>query len=676
MKKVYFVFLIIFSISCNKNSNEANFSKEIDFRNDLDSSKNLNYNLLKRNDFAENAYQQIIKDNQRQISLSEIDELADVFYSLNNFKKSKEIFKIILKEGRNQKNDLLVAESLYNIAYCEMSMFSNDSSYYYFSKAEKYYIKGKKLNNIANIKINKANILWSKNDFAGAESLAIASLKNALNTKDYLTIYSCYITIGNCLLGINNDFKALEYYKKAIAAVDKIERDKQGNLKISAIHYIAKIYQKQSQHQKAISILENEIDEKQLRELDIKLYCYQKNTKNYSKFKLGNKSSVEEFLETLKIGDSLKFAPIQITSKTYLGEYYLVQKDTSKANFYLKDAQKQANQNDIFEDELTILKLLSKANPQQTSYYSNRFIQLNDSLQIEERKTRDKFARIEFETDQIISQKETVQNENIQLNRNIWIIVGFALLTILILVLWYKNKSQKAKTRELLLKQEQQKANEEIYQLMMDQQQKVEEGKNIEKQRISLDLHDSVMGKLTAVRMNLYVALLKNNLADDIDFSKQIDEIQEVEKEIRAIAHNLNSDLFSDNANFISVVEQLFNKIENHSQLQFNLHVSDALNWDLVSNNIKINLYRILQEALQNIEKYAEAKNVAIIMTLSETNEIVIIISDDGTGFDSSKKSSGIGIKNMKLRMEELNGSFDIQSEIGKGTKINLTIPM
>ena len=668
--------MIIFLISCNKNSKEANSSKEIDFRNYLDSSKNLNYNLLKRNDFAENAYQQIIKDNQRQISLSEIDELADVFYSLNNFKKSKEIFKIILEEGRNRKNDLLVAESLYNIAYCEMSMFSNDSSYYYFSKAEKYYIKAKKLDNIANIKINKANILWSKNDFAGAESLAIASLKNALNTKDYLTIYSCYITIGNCLLGMNNDFKSLEYYKKGIAVVDKIERDKQGNLKISAIHYIAKIYQKKNQHQKAISILENEINEKQLRELDVKLYCYQKNTKNYSRLKLGDKSTVNQFLETLKIGDSLNFAPIQITSKSHLGEYYLAQKDTAKANFYLKDAQKQAHQNAIFEDELIILKLLSESNPKQNYYYSNRFIQLNDSLQIEERKSRDKFARIEFETDQIISQKETVEKENAQLNSRIWIIVSFAILTLLVILLWFMNKSQKAKTRELLLKQEQQKANEEIYQLMMDQQQKIEEGKNIEKQRISLDLHDSVMGKLTAVRMNLYVALLKNNLADDIDFSKQMDEIQEVEKEIRAIAHNLNSDLFSDNANFISVVQQLFNKIENHSQLQFKLHVSDALNWDLVSNNIKINLYRILQEALQNIEKYADAKNVAIIMTLSETNDIDITISDDGIGFDSSKKSSGIGIKNMKLRIEELNGSFDIQSEIGKGTKINLTIPM
>ena len=226
------------------------------------------------------------------------------------------------------------------------------------------------------------------------------------------------------------------------------------------------------------------------------------------------------------------------------------------------------------------------------------------------------------------------------------------------------------------MQQEQQKANEEIYQLMLDQQQKIEEGKNIEKQRISLDLHDSVMGKLTAVRLNLYVALVKNNLVDDLAFSKQIDEIQDVEKEIRSIAHDLNSNLFSDNANFIGIVKQLFNRIENHSQIHFNLHVSDALNWDLVSNTIKINLYRILQEALQNIEKYANAKQVAIVMTLSDANEIEIEISDDGNGFDRSKKSFGIGLKNMKQRTEEIKGTFSIQSEIKKGTKISLTIPL
>jgi len=650
----------------------------------LDNTKNLDSLLI-----------EISKSNDKKYKLKKVDsiykilksqkldsitrrrfiDIADIYVSLND-EKYVEITKFLISNPANPLNhketsfcNALLGSYYYNISEYE-------KAYLYLNNSENSYEKLNDNESISYIKLSKANILWCKNDFVGAEKLSISSLKIALLKQNYELVYSCYITIGNCLMGTNDYTKALEYYTKAIDVVNKIEKGKQGNLKIPAINYIALLYQKQNQHQKAISILENEINEKELKKLDIKLYCYQKNTKNYSKFKLDNKSSVEEFLETLKIGDSLKFAPIQITSKTYLGEYYLAQKDIAKANFYLKDAQKQAHQNDIFEDELKILKLLSKANPQQTSHYSNRFIQLNDSLQIEERKTRDKFARIEFETDQIILEKETVEKENDQLSSRIWVIIGFSILLILILLLWFMIKSQKAKTRELLFKQEQQKANEEIYQLMIDQQHKINEGKNIEKQRISLDLHDSVMGKLTAVRMNLYVALLKNNLADDIDFSKQIDEIQEVEKEIRAIAHNLNSNLFSDNANFINIVKQLFSRIENHSQIRFNLHVSDALNWDLVSNSIKINLYRILQEALQNIEKYADAKNVAIIMTLSETNDIDITITDDGIGFDSSKKSSGIGIKNMKLRMEELNGSFNIHSEIGKGTKINLTIPM
>jgi signal transduction histidine kinase len=384
---------------------------------------------------------------------------------------------------------------------------------------------------------------------------------------------------------------------------------------------------------------------------------------------------IELFKEIEKIADSIKFVPTQVEIKTHLGEYYLYQKDTIKAIFYLKYAQKLAHKNNIFEDELKILKLLQLANPKRANLFSNRYIQLNDSLQDVERATRDKFARIEFETDEITNQKEIVSKENNLLNKRIWIISVFGLLSLLVIVLWFMNKSQKAKTRELLLKQEQQKANEAIYQLMIDQQQQMEEGKNIEKQRISLELHDGVMGKLSAVRLNLYAALYKENLIENEVFTKQIDEIQEVEKEIRTIAHDLNSNLFSDNANFIGIVKELFTKIENHSQIYFTLQVSEAVNWDLINNSIKINLYRILQEALQNIEKYANAKNVFLTMSLIESNKINIVISDDGIGFDTNKKSNGIGIKNMKARIVELNGKFNIQSELNQGTEINLTIP-
>ena len=325
---------------------------------------------------------------------------------------------------------------------------------------------------------------------------------------------------------------------------------------------------------------------------------------------------------------------------------------------------------------MRILKLLGEASPSQLGFYSRRYTQLNDSLLTVERATRDKFARIEFETDEITTQKNVVANKNLQLLNSIWVILSIGFLAILLIYVIYKNLLQKAKTRELLLKQNQQNANEAIYQLMIDQQRQIEEGKNTEKQRISQELHDGVMGKLSAVRLNLYAALYKANLIEDPLFAKQIDEIQAVEQEIRTIAHDLNSNLFSDNANFTGIVKELFYKIENHSQIHFTLEVSDALNWDLIHNTIKINLYRILQEALQNIEKHANANNVTVVMALVETKEINILISDDGQGFDTNQKKYGIGIKNMKARIMELNGTFAIHTKVGKGTKINLIIPI
>jgi len=603
-------------------------------------------------------------------------DLATAYFQLGNNKKYLEIAnKLFIKAKKNNDQDG-ISES----AYCIANFFYNeaeyDSAYFYLKKSEKAYLYINEKASLAYVKNIRANILTFKKDHVGAEKLSIEALKIAKKEKYNLLIYNCYLTLGNSLTGLKNYKKAVEYYNKAIEETNNLKKEpKYFIFKALAYDYIADVYQKNLEYNKSIAIAKQALQFDDFKKNDIAIYCYLTNNIAYSKFKLGDKSVLKPFQETLKIGDSIQSIPIQITSKSYLGEYYLAQRDTLKANTYLKEAQLQAHQNNIFEDELKIIKLLQQANPIQETFYADRYIQLNDSLQNVERATRDKFARIEFETDEITSEKEIVKKENNELITKIWVVLGFALLSLFVIILWFMNKSQKAKTRELLLKQEQQKANEEIYQLMINQQQQIEEGKNIEKQRISLELHDGVMGKLSAVRLNLYAALYKVNLIENEMFAKQIDEIQTVEQEIRTIAHDLNSNLFSDNANFIGIVKELFAKIENHSQIHFTLQVSDAVNWDLVNNVVKINLYRILQEALQNIEKYADAKNVAVLMSKSEENELLITISDDGNGFDTKQKKNGIGLSNMKTRVAELNGKITIESALKKGTKINLIIP-
>lgn len=614
------------------------------------------------------------KESRKQFEINTRNDLLKLGNKYAYEKKFYEINKIIENKAESNKDTLGNIYAKTNIGLYYFNLFSNDSAYYYFSKAEKLSLQLKGNPHICEIFQYKADLLWCQKDFTAAETTAIKSLKNSKGNN--IVTYSSYLTIANALFGMNNYDKSLIYYNKALIKLEELKKLKQYNeLKTQTYNYIAKVYHKKKLYQKVIEYLKINVNLIKIKKTDLKTYSHVVNTIAYSKLKLNDKSSLLLFKEVEKIADSIKFVPTQVEVKTYMGEYYLIQQDKVKASTYLKDAQKLAHKNNIFEDELKILKLLEQANPNLSNFYSDRYIILNDSLQDVERATRDKFARIEFETDEITNQKEIVSKENNLLNKRIWIISVFGLLSLLVIVLWFMNKSQKAKTRELLLKQEQQKANEAIYQLMIDQQQQMEEGKNIEKQRISLELHDGVMGKLSAVRLNLYAALYKENLIENEVFSKQIDEIQEVEKEIRTIAHDLNSNLFSDNANFIGIVKELFTKIENHSQIYFTLQVSEAVNWDLINNSIKINLYRILQEALQNIEKYANAKNVFLTISLIESNKINIVISDDGIGFDTNKKSNGIGIKNMKARIVELNGKFNIQSELHQGTEINLTIP-
>jgi len=86
-------------------------------------------------------------------------------------------------------------------------------------------------------------------------------------------------------------------------------------------------------------------------------------------------------------------------------------------------------------------------------------------------------------------------------------------------------------------------------------------------------------------------------------------------------------------------------------------------------------LYRVVQEQLNNITKYANARDVAI--TLKKENSVLFLtIADDGVGFDTSKRSgSGIGLSNMKSRIEFYSGTLNIISAPMKGCKLEIAIP-
>lgn len=671
---LFIICICILLFNCKKNDVFDKGSKTNDLNWLLTQANNSKISNKKRLEYANLVYDELKKENYDSIIKNKYSILSGVYYNLNDREKFIKICKEIIYRSEKASDFEISGITNYNLGYYFNDKFEGDSAYFYFNKAEKILKNTKRKAYLENVILSKANLLWAKKDYAASESLAVKALKIAQQKNNVAIIYDSYISIANSLAGMNKDKEAIDYYNKALNKNKDLSKNQKIVSRASINNYIANIYQKENQHKKAIEYSKKGLSDKAIKKLDIKVYCYLINNLGYSKLKTNEKDVLPLLNEVLHITDSTKFAPTQIEVKSNLGEYYLSQNDTLKANTFFKDAQILAHKNNIFEDELKILQLLSLSDAPKSGFYTNRYIQLNDSLQNVERATRDKFARIEFETDEITTEKDAVVKEKDQLQQRIWIVTGFAILSLLVIILWFMNKSQKAKTRELLLKQEQQKANEEIYQLMIDQQQKIEEGKQIEKRRISQELHDGVMGRLSSIRLNLFVLNKKTDEETIKNCLNYIKDIQGIEKEIRTIAHDLNKNLFSDSANFVSIVENLFTAIKNHSDIEFNLIADERINWETINNNIKINVFRIIQEALQNIDKYAKASKVLITMTKAE-NAIDIEINDDGIGFDVKSTKDGIGLKNMKERMDEIGGEITIDSNLNRGTKINLTIP-
>ncbi|MGB1231006.1 MAG: sensor histidine kinase, partial [Winogradskyella sp.] len=89
---------------------------------------------------------------------------------------------------------------------------------------------------------------------------------------------------------------------------------------------------------------------------------------------------------------------------------------------------------------------------------------------------------------------------------------------------------------------------------------------------------------------------------------------------------------------------------------------------------VKINLYRILQEGLQNIIKHAQAKQVVLDFSVIQ-NQLVMKLTDNGVGFSTTENSNGIGTKNITSRVKDINGTIDITSKKGKGTTIHISVP-
>ena len=216
------------------------------------------------------------------------------------------------------------------------------------------------------------------------------------------------------------------------------------------------------------------------------------------------------------------------------------------------------------------------------------------------------------------------------------------------------------------------------------------EGIETERSRISKEIHDTVLQDIKALSFKYELidsADVQNNesLKDEL-----ISQTNFCISQLRAICNNLTPIELSGNNKdingFILAIHNLIDQFTAKSGIECILKMQDKLDISSLSMKQTINIFRIIQEALNNIEKHAKASIVSIIITIIQNNNqkmLKVYITDNGTGFNSEKllKETALqyghfGISNMRNRAKDINASFSISSEINSGTEIKLEVPV
>ncbi len=201
------------------------------------------------------------------------------------------------------------------------------------------------------------------------------------------------------------------------------------------------------------------------------------------------------------------------------------------------------------------------------------------------------------------------------------------------------------------------------------------QGQEEERSRLAKDLHDGLGGMLSGVKLSF------NNMKENLvltpenfqAFQQSINRLDETITELRKVSHNLMPDVllkFGLTEALQDYCSQL-NSSTNATTIVFQ-HIGEKR---IISNTGNLYMYRIIQELINNSLKHGNATSILAQLN-TNAEKILITVDDNGKGFNPADliNSKGIGMSNIKQRVEYLKGKMDIDSQLGKGTSVNIEL--
>lgn len=567
-----------------------------------------------------------------------------------------------------RNDDYALAKVYNNIGMYYHNMEMLDSTFYYYLLAENIY---KNLNDSVRIGENQfyqARLLFEMGLYLESEvkvSNSLSLLRNSINNP---VPFEANQLMALCLME-HNDYKEGErYFLQALDLMEKDYKKKQvldeGNLKVAlAAVYgnLAAVYLKQEKFQNSYEYAEKGLSYLSVNDYPV-LISFLETTKAIASFELtGDKNNFKIIENNFKIDSTLGHIHRMFITGNDLAHLYLESGDRKRALLWGRKIYDLVKEQDLKVLERQALEFILLNEDHKFKNEVDHLIHLNREIQEQDNNTRNRFARIAYETELIIA-------ENDHLKGVIYLITITGLSVVIVLILFFYVARLRSKNRALKLIEGQKKANESIYQLIIDKNNIATKVKKAERNRIAKDLHDGIVNGIFTIRFNLQQIECDNGELKNV----LVEELKKLEIGTRDLSHSLrNVDLFKDNK-FIEILKELVNLQKNEWNTCFCVYEKNDVDLEVFSSSQKVNIYYIIKEALQNVNKHSQASK-CIVNFVNIDDGVLCSISDNGVGFLIGN-SNGIGLNNMKERASFLKTNLKVESFEGKGTTISFLI--
>lgn len=516
---------------------------------------------------------------------------------------------------------------------------------------------------------NYAMIIDHKDDRKSMVQIQIDKIiPAAIKQKDYNQAAKSYQAIGSALKEIGDTERGIYYFKKGLELYEKYPLSKERHA-ISLLNLAREYVESRELNLAKSYLLKSERILDTLKE-SLAHLNYGETASMYYCAKNDFPKALQVVEKALKIAEQLNM-PYEIGMMHYqkfnifysLGKYELALKELK---IVMRDMpyDMTSNMQQIAKD---LSNTYAKLNDYPNAYkWLGKHVAIKDSLaqvayksEIAGLETRfrtaeknEKIMRLEFE------QRETVlQQKNQRLYNYILGIFSLVLLLLLVLSVYLYRQHRKRAQRDLELLAQQQEL--QVTKALL-------EGEELERHRVARDLHDGLGGHLTAMRLQVSS---EDNLPVLDGIKSQLDQMI---SDVRLIAHNMMPENLSRSG--LSVALEDLCTLMQHGAVVIELQCNGLSS--TIAENMQLNIYRIIQELINNAIRHGDADQI-IVQCLQNEQGFLIGVDDNGKGFDVGEvvgAKRGMGLKNVQMRVEYLNGKMNISSQPGAGTSVNIEI--